>query len=141
MRSVVLGGLATLALIAPPAAAQVVGDCDSWIASARNVAWDDATRTFANGAIRLVLLDTTEPAAAAFHVMVTFPPPDDPFLDCRLVSAGEGLGFTSLSLERAHATYDPARGLTVEIPGLTYEGDALLVSFTVDQAAGTVTVP
>ncbi len=123
------------------AAAQVVGDCDGWVASARNVDWTEPTRTFAEGAVRLVQLDTEEPAAAAFHVMVTYPDPEEMFLDCRLISAGEGVGFPSLSVEKAFATYDPARGLTLEVPGLTIDGDALLVTFTVNRATGEVTVP
>ncbi|KIT16510.1 hypothetical protein [Jannaschia aquimarina] len=134
-----------LALLGMPAWAQVVGDCDTWQANARNVAWsdnrDDVTRTFGNGAIRLTLLDTEEPALAAFHILVTYPDPDAISLECRLVSAGGGLGFPSLSLSRAFGTYDPARGLTVEVPGLTDEGDALLVTFTINRATGEVTIP
>ncbi|MGB3555736.1 MAG: hypothetical protein WBA25_13975 [Jannaschia sp.] len=125
------------------ATAQQVRDCDTWEVSARNVDWSDPTRTFANGAIRLVALDTEEPAAASFHVMVTFPHPDDPFLDCRLISNTDGSGFSGISLSRATADYDPARGLTVRVPAreaAAVHDTPLSLDITVDQAAGAVGV-
>lgn len=133
-----------IAAVPLQAGAQVVGGCDGWINDIRNVDWDQSSRTFADGAIRLVQIDTAEPAAAAMHLMVLFPHPEDPFQDCRIVSAAEGVGFAALSLDRATAEYDPARGLTMTVPGLSYEdpqGVPLLLPVTVDQAAGTVSVP
>ena len=133
--------LPILLALAAPATAQVVTECEGFAANARNVDWSDPTRTFADGAIRLTALDTAEPAAAAFHIMVTYAVTDEPFADCRLVSAGEGQGFGAISLSRAIAAYDAARGLTVTVPGLTGEGDALVIGFTVNRATGEVTVP
>ena len=135
--------LLSLALAAPlPANATHVGDCGTWQANARNVDWSDPTRTYAQGAIRLTGLDTGEPASASFHIMVTFPLPDGPGADCRLISADEGrLGFGSISLRRATAEYDARRGLTVTVPGATGMGDPILIVFTVDQRAGTVILP
>jgi len=130
-----------LALLAAPATAQSVGGCDTWQANARNVDWSDPTRSFANGAIRLIALDTEEPAASAFHIMVIYPDPDQQFLDCRLVSLASGRGFGGISLQRTEASYDPARGLTLTVPGTTGEGDALAITFTVNRATGQVTVP
>ncbi|UWQ17392.1 hypothetical protein [Jannaschia sp. M317] len=124
-----------------PAQAQQVHECDTWQANARNIDWTDPTRTFANGAIRLVALDTEEPAAAAYHILVTFPDPEMRFLDCRLISAGEGLGYGGLFLSRANASYDPARGLTVTVPAVDGLGDARVITFTVNRATGTVTIP
>ena len=47
------------------ASAQSVEDCD-WRASAQALIepWEDNTRTFANGDVRLAVTDTIEPAAA-----------------------------------------------------------------------------
>ncbi|SFI84145.1 hypothetical protein [Jannaschia pohangensis] len=133
--------VAGLTLGAGPAMAQTVGDCDGWQANARNVDWSDPTRTFANGAIRLVGLDTEEPAAAAFHIMVLYPDPEEQFLECRLVSLGADVGFGGISLARAEAAYDPARGLTVSVPGTSPEGEALVIAFTINRATGQVSVP
>lgn len=133
--------LAALACLALPAGAQQVSGCDTWQANARNVDWSDPMRSFANGAIRLITLDTGEPAAAAFHIMVTYPDPEEMWLDCRLVSLGGGLGFASISLARADASYDPARGLSIAVPGRSPEGEALVIAFTINRATGEVTVP
>lgn len=141
-RAVPTGILAVLALACPTAAtAQHVGACDVSQASARNVDWSDPTRTFANGRVRLVGLDTGEPAAAAFHVLLTFPHPEEPFLDCRLISAAEGMGYGSISLRRTTARYDSVRGLTIGVPGTDPEGDPVLIEFVVNQATGEVSVP
>lgn len=130
-----------LCLLAAPLHAQQVGTIDTWQANARNVDWSEPSRTFANGAIRLILLDTVEPGAAAYHLMVTFPDVEGQYLDCRLISAVDGLGFASLAPSRALAKYDATRGLTVTVPGLTVEGDAILLTFTVNRATGRLTLP
>ena len=129
-------------LLVAPAAAQTVGDCDDWRANARNIFWSDPTRTFGNGAIRLVALDTVEPALGAFHVMVTFPDAEEMFLDCRLVSGEGNMGFAGLSLSRASAAYDPATGLSVDIPVGVSDGGrhgTANLRVTVNRATGAVT--
>ena len=70
--------LAFAAAMAGPAVAQQVRDCD-WLASAWNLAepWEENTRTFANGAVRLALLDAIEPGAVPFHLLVLSPPWDE----------------------------------------------------------------
>lgn len=121
-----------------------VRDCNVWQANASYVAWDDPTRTYAEGRIRFVLLDTEEPAAAAVHLMVLYPLPDGPFLDCRVVSAEGGRGFGSMSLDAAQATYDPGTGLTVRFPTIVHAGGSGrapihgVVLVTVNQATGTI---
>jgi hypothetical protein len=135
------GALASLALLLP-AHAQHVGGCDTWQTSAVLVDWTDPTRTFANGAVRLIGIDTGEPASVSFHIMVTFPVAEGPGLDCRLISATEDrMGFGGISLRRTTARYDSLRGLTLAVPGVTGEGDPLLIEFTLNQADGTVTLP
>ena len=101
--------------------AQVVAECD-WIASAANLAepWAENTRTYANGAIRVALLDTGgEPVCCAAHLLVLHPSaPDEPtYRQCTRVSAtSEGLGFYDLSIARIAASYDPTRGLLLSVP-------------------------
>lgn len=137
--------LAALALMASPAFAEpAVGDCEGWQANARNVDWTQPSPTFANGAIRLIALDTEEPAAAAFHLMVLYPDADEMFLDCKLISAGlEGSGFAGINLGGVISNYDPAKGLLINVPITAFgaDGDDLEASIlvTINRATGEVT--
>ena len=135
--------IAALALLAAPAAAQQVRDCDTWEAGARNVVWDDPPRTFANGAIRLVALDTEEPACCSYHLLVLFPDPEIGYQSCALVSGPSGsIGLGGISLRDAAARYDAAVGLTVTIPTGRYDGEKTVpdtLTVTIDQALGVVT--
>lgn len=113
--------LSLLALALPAAgAAQDLSACDGR-ASARNLPepWDApaVTRTFANGQVRLAILDTVEPAAAALHLLILSPPYDElNGRQCRILSAAGGMGFGGMTLEGMQAGYDPARGLIFSIP-------------------------
>lgn len=127
------------------ACAQVAQPCD-WRASAENLAepWDRNSRTFANGAIRIAVLDTAEPAAAAFYLLILSPPADELGLrQCRVLSRTEQTGFGGLSLDGAVAGYDPARGLTVALPAVNYGDDGLPLPATlrvmINQATGLIT--
>ena len=131
-----------LAVASTPAAAQEVLSCEGFVASARNVVWSDPTRTFADGAVRFVHLDTGgEPACCSSHLMVTYPSPEDPGDLCALISAKGTLGWQSLSLARADASYDPATGLTVRIPAREYgevHPTPMSVVVTVDRQTGVI---
>ncbi|HHB80751.1 MAG TPA: hypothetical protein ENK83_03250 [Aliiroseovarius sp.] len=135
-----------LALIAGGAAAQEVSDCD-WRASARNIGepWEQNTRTFSNGKTRLALLDTPEPAAGAFHILILSPPYDELGVrQCKVVSASAGIGFYGLDFTGLQAQYDPAIGLGFAIPGQSYvpETDgsaAMYLLITLNQATGQIT--
>jgi hypothetical protein len=106
--------------------------------------WEANTRLFANGEIRLVVLDTVEPAAGAFHLVILHPPRDTLGIPmCSMVSAAEGLGFGGMDLRPAEAAYDPARGLTVALPVSVYDPDSAdffdrTLSVTINQASGQV---
>ncbi|MCR8549382.1 hypothetical protein M4578_16240 [Salipiger sp. P9] len=137
-------GLALIAL-ATPLAAQEVLPCE-WQARANAIAepWEQNTRTFANGAVRLAVLDTIEPAAGAFWLLILSPPYNElGDRQCRVVGYNGG-GFSGMSLADLGASYDPARGLTFTLPVQLYNqatagfGRAAL-SVTVNQATGAVT--
>ena len=127
-----------------PATAQDVFDCD-WQASAANIAepWEAHTRSFSNGKTRLALLDTIEPAAGAFWLLVLSPPYSElGDRQCRVVGHN-GTGFMSLDFAALSASYDPAKGLTFILPGQLY-GDGvnntdITVSVTLNQATGEIT--
>ena len=108
-----LSALALLAL-ALPVAAQTVEECD-WRAAAQALIepWEENTRTFANGDVRLALTDVIEPAAGAFHLVILSPPFDElGGRQCRVVSAVGSTGFAGLTLVGMTSAYDPSIGLT-----------------------------
>ena len=135
-----------LALAALPlaAAAQSVGDCGDWLSSAQALAepWEQNTRTFANGDVRLAVIDAIEPGAAAFHLMVLTPPYDElGGRVCKVISYQPGFGFYAMHFENLQASYDPAAGLRFDLPVEiwidTYSVVRGLIA-TVNQASGTV---
>lgn len=125
-----------------PAMAQEAVPCD-WPARADSIVepWEANTRTFANGKVRLALLDTAEPAAAAFHILVLSPPYDELGLrQCRTVGLN-GMGFAGADFSSLEAEYDPAVGLIFTM-GVQLYGEADFVPrtlrFTLNQATGAI---
>ncbi|SHI85171.1 hypothetical protein [Wenxinia saemankumensis] len=132
-----------LAWLASPAAAQVIRDCDSHIANARNLAlpYDEATRMFANGDITLISLLLDEPACCGAHLMVLYPDPEDPFTACALVTTKDELGWSNLDLPGTEGAYDPATGLTLDVPARRWDGSdfaPFTLSVIVNQQTGVV---
>jgi len=140
-----IAALCLLTLAALPAQAVTVTACDG-LASVQAIAepWEANTRVFANGDIRLVVLDTIEPAAAAFHLAILHPPRDElgsPM--CSQISAYERTGFGGMDLGPATAAYDPARGLTVTLPVSLYDPETAdfvrgALSVTINQSTGLI---
>ncbi len=110
---------AALAFLATPAAAQIVLPCDDLaLADAIVEPWEDHTRTFANGAVRVALIDTIEPALGAYYLMVLSPPYDELGARlCQMIGFDEGFGFTNLEFATLSAEYVPSRGLEFQIMG------------------------
>lgn len=134
-------GLTLAMILTTPLQAAELRDCAGHVASASNVLWEDPTRTFANGAIRLILLDTEEPACCSIHLMVLHPAGDDPFLACSLISREAGYGWLNASLKGATSSYIPGAGLRVSIPAMAYgtEGEVPeTLHLTINQATGQV---
>ena len=134
--------VALFLVIACPASAQEVGECESFRVNARNVDWTDPTRTYAGGTVRFVSLDVGEPACCGAYLMVTLPSPEDPGDICYLIGNVEGSGYLRLSLSDARASYDPRTGLTVRVPAAAYapyRESPMLIEVTVNQQTGVVT--
>ncbi len=139
-------GILMALLMATPVAAQEVRDCDA-LASAAAIAepWDQNSRTFANDRVRLAVIDTLEPAAAAFHLLILSPPYDEVGArQCKLVGIEGSLGFASLSLEGLTSSYDPAKGLTWDLTANVYDAGsggfvAKPLSVTINQSTGAIT--
>lgn len=141
-------GLAALVAFSPvPVLAQQVGDCD-WRASAQAIAepWHQTSRVFADGAIRIAIMDTIEPAAGAFHLLILSPPYDETGArQCAVLSlTADGMGFAGLAIDGGKADYDPARGLVLTMPAKRYipETDAYqsaMLTVTINQDTGAIT--
>lgn len=138
-----LNASAFLACLAAPLAAQQAVPCD-WPARADAIVepWEDNTQTFANGKIRLALLDTVEPAAAAFHILILSPPYAElGERQCRTLGAGGGLGFAGVEFDSLTALYDEEVGLIFRMDVSTYDGNDVvseILIFTLNQATGVI---
>ncbi len=141
-----LAGISLIAAQALPTSAQQVSECD-WRAAAVNIAepWEANTRTFANGKVRLALIDTVEPAAGAYYLLILSPPFDElGFPQCRLIGFSDGIGYAGMRFERLGASYDPARGLIFDLPAMIYLPEAggfsnpTRLTITLNQASGGI---
>ncbi|PSL17861.1 hypothetical protein [Shimia abyssi] len=125
--------------------AQEAFDCD-WPARAEAIVepWSENTRTFANGEVRLALLDTIEPAAAAFHILILSPPYDEVGgRQCKTLSLAEGIGFAGVDFGQLQAGYDPAVGLVFDVSAGEYDTGSGTTGmqhlrFTLNQATGEI---
>lgn len=140
--------LTALALcLTTPAFAQEIGTCEDYRSSIFALAepWEDSTRVFANGDVRLAIADTIEPAAAAFHLIILSPPYDEVGgRQCVLISGDGGSGFGGLTLADAEADYDAATGLTFRLNATRWLPDTdsfvdAILTVTLNQATGAVT--
>lgn len=140
-----------LLMLGTPAVAQSVGDCGD-IVSARNLPepWGEYTDTYANGDVRVAVIDTIEPAAAAVHLMVlSLPRNEIGDRQCKLVSldrseGGGPIGLFSLDFAARQAEYDPSRGLVLTMPVGSYVPetggqDIGEMTVTINQSTGKVT--
>ncbi|MGH1463742.1 MAG: hypothetical protein ACRBBQ_00130 [Cognatishimia sp.] len=133
-----------LAVLATQSAAQEIADCD-WRARADAIVepWQDNTRSFANGDVRLALLDTIEPAADAFHILLLSPPYDAlGGRQCKTIGVSGGVGFSGADFETLTAQYDPALGLTFAMEVTTYDPEYEFLSgtliFALNQSTGAI---
>lgn len=139
--------LAFLLLVsAAPIAAQQARLCD-WQASAQALVepWNENTRVFANGNVRVAAIDTVEPSSGAAYLLVLSPPYSElGERQCRVVGWTEQLGFAGLSFDALSSNYDPAIGLIFTLPVQVDAVDggasrAGLLRITLNQSTGAMT--
>ena len=143
--------LALTPAVAPaPAPAQVIEEC-GWVGSPANIVepWQAHSRTYANGAIRIALLDTEEPVCCAAHLLVLSPSGQDEgpgYRQCHVVSDRDGgLGFNLIDFDAIASSYDPALGLRLDVPFWRYtdgrdRGRPGALALRINQASGAVTL-
>jgi hypothetical protein len=131
--------------MATAAVAQTVSYCESQaVAQSIMEPWDDHTKTFAEGAVRLAVLDTLEPAVDSMHLLVLSPPYDEfGGRQCSTIGSSNRLGFSGIKWDALSAGYDPAVGLIFEVPVSRYDFatdgyPTSLLSFTLNQATGKI---
>ncbi len=140
-----------LSLLGVAANAQQVQPCfekDSipYRASALAIAepWEENTRSFADGQVRIAVMDTGEPAFGAYYLMVMYGSGNESELRaCDLVSQGE-LGFVGMTLNGMEAGYKAGLGLVLQVPTSFYnpvedEFEEGVVEVLIDRAANQVT--
>lgn len=134
-------------MVASASSAQTAFPCD-WQARADAIVepWEENSKTFANGAVRVALLDTIEPAAAAFYLLVLHPPFDEVGgRSCTVIGLDDGLGYAAVFFNELEAGYDPAQGLIFKVPAVIYLPEqsfqnSTLLTIAVNQSSGDVTV-
>ena len=133
----------------PVSAAPILLDCDG-PAHVSSVAepWKDATRTFANGVIRVVWVDTGgEPACCSSHLVILAPDPEDELGNrkCRILSDGaQWLGFQSVDVSGIKSSYDAGKGLLLSVPIERYidgiKSNKSSVGVRINQANGIISI-
>ena len=134
-----------LMMLASGASAQSVLDC-GWESHARNIIepYEAHSRTFANGDVRITAMDTVEPAAGAYFLMVLSPPFSElGDRQCRVIGMDPGIGFAGLDFQSLQAAYDPSVGLMFSANVQRYNPDrgdfsGAILRFTLNQATGEI---
>lgn len=88
--------------------------------------WGENTRVFAEGAVRLVVLNTGEPAFASYHLLVMFWGGNDFGMVehfCQITSLSR-LGFYDVTLASMESRYDPSLGLVLTVPVSLYDAES-----------------
>ena len=115
---------AAIAAFAAPAQAVNIHDCDD-TASVRTLAepWEQNTKTFYKGEVRLAVLDTGgEPVCCSVHLLVLVPDKTDEMggRTCHIVSDHEGLGFAGIDFAHLTSKYEDGKGLLITVPYTLY---------------------
>lgn len=108
-----------------PLSAASLNECD-WVSSVRNVwePWEESTRTFANGQIRIVAMDTGgEPVCCSQYLVILSPNPEWG-RSCTVLASTDGSGFLDVYFNEITASYDPAKGLLLSVPVGYYDYEA-----------------
>ena len=130
-----------MALSAAPAFAwPELSDCD-WRATTSYIAepWHENSVSFGNGSTRVALIDTVEPAASAYGLLILSPPYSEMGeRQCRVLH-----GFSAISMEGLSSDYDPSIGLQLTMTGQVYLEDegqfaSAQVDLVINQGTGEI---
>ena len=104
--------------------------------------WEENTRSFADGKVRIAVMDTGEPAYGAYYLMIMYWAGGE-MRTCELVSQGD-VGFVGMTLNGMEASYKAGLGLVLKVPTSFYNPveDAFedgAIEVLIDRAANSVT--
>jgi len=135
-----IAALFVATLAGPAVGFPTLSDC-AWQASAQYLAepWGVNTATFGNGATRIAVIDTTEPTAGSYGLVILSPPYND-FGERQCMQL---FGFSALSLDGMTSAYDPSIGIQMSLTGQVYleeeaEFASAQVDIIIDQATGAI---
>lgn len=117
-----VGAGAALAVLAcaQPSRAAALKDCDDYASAGLVVEpWEQNTRTFYNGAVRVAVTDTGgEPVCCSSWLVVIFPDVEDELggRRCMMLGQGEGTGWAGLDVKAIRSSYSAATGLILTVP-------------------------
>ncbi len=137
---------ALIMAMAQVALAQEVMECD-WQAGARSIVepWEENSKTYANGAVRVAALDTIEPAVAFAYLLVLSPPYDElGDRQCRVVGERLGSGFAGIDFGSIESGYSPELGLSLSLDVGIYNtdigvSDMVPLTIWINQSTGEIT--
>ncbi|MEM1300857.1 MAG: hypothetical protein AAGH68_16425 [Pseudomonadota bacterium] len=129
-------------------AAQVL-DCGAWVgADTLMEPWDETTRTFSRGSVRLALVDLGEPECCPQHLAVLIPANMYGGRACFLVARGSLVpnGWVKIGLDEAEASRDATPGMKIRLPvygvhpltGGPDRDNRKILNLRIHQAAGSV---
>ena len=138
-----------------PARADVVRDCDDRVGvGVIAEPWEEMSRSYANHAVRVAVLDYEEPAASSLILMVLYwQVSDEPYAAriCKIITAGLQFpdGWAGIRIDQTKSRYDPAQGLILSVPVLPYdyqghtganEAAKYDVTFAINRSTGALTL-
>lgn len=144
MRALFSLAVLVLGTIAGPLSAQQVEDCGSRM-SPLSIAepWEEYSRTFSNGKVRVALMDVLEPAGGAVYLMILSPPYAElGERQCKTIGI-DGMGFWNADFSSLDASYDPAKGLRLTMSVDLYDpatggGRQATLAAILNQATGEI---
>lgn len=124
----------------PPAVALAIPCPDGMELDSIVEPWDQNSAVYANGDVRIALIDLVEPAVASYQLAVLHPPRDVlGARQCHLIARDQHTGFAAIDFGQRDVAYHPQTGLTIAMPfRLEPEGEWSLFTITVDQQTGKV---
>ena len=133
---------------AAQANAAEINECDDFRSSAHAIAepWEEYTRTFADGDIRIAVMDTIEPAEGSYFLLVVSPPYDEVGSNqCKLISRKGSIGFSGMDIKGLISGYDPRAGLALALPVQFYNWETdqpenVLLTVNLNPKTGEMTV-
>ena len=112
-------GILALACAAPSRAA-ILEDCNDYASAGLIVEpWEQNTRTFYNGQVRVAVVDTGgEPVCCSSYLVVIYPNVDDELggRSCTMLSQGERSGWAGVDVKAIRTSYNATTGLSLAVP-------------------------